>query len=133
MAQGTDASLIPTTGPGAIGHLEWYSTTTQSVAFAGSSSTAPVDVVSDPSPPLTSLDLDGVRYFQIYGNVVASIGGRISATYALPTLQPDPLAGGFPLATRGSTPAFQPARSARLFRHRAAMSSRSLRQDLHLL
>ena len=101
VAQGTDASFIPTTGPGAIGHLQWYSTTTQSVAFAGSSSTAPVDVVSDPSPPLTSLDLDGVRYFQIDGNVVASIGGRISATDALPTLQPDPLAGGFPPGYKG--------------------------------
>jgi hypothetical protein len=101
IAQGTDATFVPASGAGAAGHLQWFSSASQSVAFADPSGSGSVDTISNMGSPLTSLDLGATRYAQVEGGVVAFSGGQVTATYPLPTLQPDPTVGGFPAGYKG--------------------------------
>lgn len=100
LGQGTDAIAIPAPGsPNAVAHMQWYNSETSKVSVERpeDASTA----IADPGVPLTSLEVDGVGYFQLGDAVVAVKNGVTTATYPLPVLQPDSTAGDFPAGYKG--------------------------------
>ncbi len=100
VAIGTDASFVPASSGNAIGHLQWLSSASQTVAF-GSPTAGSVETVANMGIPLTSLSVGSLAYAQVDAAVVAFSNGVIKSSYALPTLQPDPTAGGFPAGYKG--------------------------------
>lgn len=100
VAVGTDAKFVPASSMGAVGHLQWFSSASQSVAF-GPTTSGSVETVSNVGSPMTSLNLGALWYAQLDAAVMAFSGGQVRATYPLPTLQPDPAVGGFPVGYKG--------------------------------
>lgn len=100
LGQGTDAVAVPAVASAhAAAHMQWYSTTESKVSVERPSEDT--TSTADPGVPLTSLDMEGVRYFQLGDSVVAVQGGATIATYPLPILQPDSSAGDFPPGYKG--------------------------------
>jgi hypothetical protein len=100
VAVGTDSTFVPASSGSAVGHLQWLSSASQSVSF-GSAASGSVETVANVGVPLTSLSLGSLVYAQVDDTVVAFSGGHVQATYALPTLQPDPAVGGLPAGYKG--------------------------------
>lgn len=101
IAVGTDATFVPASSGTAIGHLQWLSSATQTVAF-GSPAAGSVETVGNMGIPLTSLIVGSLIYAQVDATVVAFSNGAVESTYPLPTLQPDPTVGGFPVGYKGA-------------------------------
>ena len=79
--------------------MQWYSSAVSKVSIERP--TESTTAVPDPGVPLTSLEIDGVRYFQAGDTVVAVQDGATTATYRLPVLTPDNSAGDFPPGYKG--------------------------------
>lgn len=100
VAVATDSTFVPPSGGTAVGHLQWFSSASQSVSF-GSAASGSVETIANVGVPLTSLSLGSLVYAQVEDTLVAFSGGRVNATYPLPTLQPDPAVGGLPAGYKG--------------------------------
>lgn len=100
VAVGTDTTFVPASSGSAVGHLQWFSSASQSVSF-GSPASGSVETVANVGVPLTSLSRGSLLYAQVDDTVVAFSGGHVQATYQLPTLQPDPAVGGLPAGYKG--------------------------------
>jgi hypothetical protein len=100
LGQGTDAVAIPAVGsPDAVAHMQWYISATSKVSLERPAES--MTSVADPGVPFTSLEMNGVRYFQVGDVVVAVKDGATTATYPLPVLDPDSSAGDFPAGYKG--------------------------------
>ena len=100
VAVGTDSTFVPPSGGTAVGHLQWFSSASQSASF-GSAASGSVETIANVGVPLTSLSLGSLVYAQVEDTLVVFSGGRVNATYPLPTLQPDPAVGGLPAGYKG--------------------------------
>src|SRR5689334_18924877 len=66
LGQGTDAIAIPAAGsPKAVAHMQWYNSETSKISVERPDGAGASAAVADAGVPLTSLDVDGLRYFQV--------------------------------------------------------------------
>jgi len=100
LGQGTDAIAIPSVGSrNALAHMQWYNSASSNVSVERPAEDT--TSVADAGVPLTSLEVAGLRYFQVGDSVVAVQDDATTATYPLPVLMPDKTAGDFPGGYKG--------------------------------
>ena len=104
LGRGTDAIFVPSSAgdiSSAQSHFQWYSSANSAVTTGGPGLASTTETIGTSSVPITSLTVGDLQYSQVNESVVATSGTKITQTYALPTLNPDPTAGQFPAGYKG--------------------------------